>query len=77
MVTVVRGKMGTKIGPFGFDMSVSSAKKKNPRGKRGLTGLSVHHVPLERIDSSGGEGFDLVSESGEVAGKNRRHDLDR
>ncbi|MGI9399191.1 MAG: molecular chaperone DnaJ, partial [Paracoccaceae bacterium] len=26
--------------PFGFDMSVSSAKKKNPRGKRGLTGGS-------------------------------------
>lgn len=26
--------------PFGFDMSVSSAKKKNPRGRRGMTGAS-------------------------------------
>lgn len=24
--------------PFGFDMSVSAAKKKNPRGKRGMSG---------------------------------------
>ena len=30
----------SKADPFGFDMSVSSAKKKNPRGKRGLTGGS-------------------------------------
>ena len=27
-----------KDDPFGFDMSVSSAKKKNPRGKRGMSG---------------------------------------
>jgi hypothetical protein len=27
-----------KTDPFGFDMSVSSAKKKNPRGRRGMTG---------------------------------------
>lgn len=27
-----------KSDPFGFDMSVSSAKKKNPRGRRGMTG---------------------------------------
>ncbi|SPF80604.1 J domain-containing protein [Pseudoprimorskyibacter insulae] len=26
--------------PFGFDMSVSSAKKKKPRGRRGMTGES-------------------------------------
>ncbi|MHA6347135.1 J domain-containing protein [Roseivivax sp. CAU 1761] len=26
--------------PFGFDMSVSSAKKKNPRGRRGMSGES-------------------------------------
>ncbi|SCM68546.1 DnaJ domain-containing protein [Donghicola eburneus] len=26
--------------PFGFDMSVSSAKKKNPRGRRGMSGAS-------------------------------------
>ena len=26
--------------PFGFDMSVSNAKKKNPRGRRGMTGAS-------------------------------------
>lgn len=28
----------SKPDPFGFDMSVSSAKKKNPRGRRGMTG---------------------------------------
>ena len=27
-----------KTDPFGFDMSVSSAKKKNPRGRRGMSG---------------------------------------
>ncbi|MCF6445248.1 DnaJ domain-containing protein [Nereida sp. MMG025] len=30
----------TKNDPFGFDMSVSSAKKKNPRGRRGMSGAS-------------------------------------
>jgi len=30
----------TKPDPFGFDMSVSSAKKKNPRGRRGMSGAS-------------------------------------
>ena len=30
----------TKSDPFGFDMSVKSAKKKNPRGRRGMTGAS-------------------------------------
>ncbi len=29
-----------KSDPFGFDMSVSSAKKKNPRGRRGMSGAS-------------------------------------
>ncbi|MCB4379274.1 J domain-containing protein [uncultured Tateyamaria sp.] len=29
-----------KHDPFGFDMSVSSAKKKNPRGRRGMSGAS-------------------------------------
>ena len=28
----------SKSDPFGFDMSVKSAKKKNPRGRRGMTG---------------------------------------
>ncbi|WP_371169656.1 DnaJ domain-containing protein [Aliiroseovarius sp. 2305UL8-7] len=28
----------SKSDPFGFDMSVSTAKKKNPRGKRGMSG---------------------------------------
>ncbi len=28
----------SKDDPFGFDMSVKSAKKKNPRGKRGMSG---------------------------------------
>jgi hypothetical protein len=32
--------MAKKDDPFGFDMSVSSAKKKNPRGRRGMTGES-------------------------------------
>lgn len=27
-----------KSDPFGFDMSIKSAKKKNPRGRRGMTG---------------------------------------
>ncbi|CUJ89849.1 DnaJ domain-containing protein [Shimia thalassica] len=30
----------SKTDPFGFDMSVTSAKKKNPRGRRGLSGAS-------------------------------------
>lgn len=30
----------SKPDPFGFDMSVSSAKKRNPRGRRGMTGAS-------------------------------------
>lgn len=28
----------SKSDPFGFDMSVSSSKKKNPRGRRGMSG---------------------------------------
>ncbi len=28
----------TKTDPFGFDISVGSAKKKNPRGRRGMSG---------------------------------------
>jgi hypothetical protein len=30
----------SKTDPFGFDMSVSSAKKKNPRGRRSMSGAS-------------------------------------
>mgnify|MGYP000936368185 CR=1 FL=1 len=30
----------TRPDPFGFDMSVSSAKKKNPRGRKGMSGAS-------------------------------------
>jgi len=30
----------SKADPFGFDMSVKSAKKKNPRGRRGMSGAS-------------------------------------
>lgn len=33
-----KGDPMSKTDPFGFDMSVSSAKKKNPRGRRGMTG---------------------------------------
>ena len=33
-----------KPDPFGFDMSVSTAKKKNPRGRRGMTGESSTSV---------------------------------
>ena len=29
-----------KDDPFGFDMSVSASKKKNPRGRRGMSGAS-------------------------------------
>jgi len=34
----------SKTDPFGFDMSVSTAKKKNPRGRRGLSGASETSV---------------------------------
>lgn len=30
----------SKPDPFGFDLSVSSAKRKNPRGRRGMSGAS-------------------------------------
>ena len=30
----------TKTAPFGVDMSVSASKKKNPRGRRGMSGAS-------------------------------------
>ena len=30
----------SKSDPFGFDMSIKSAKKKNPRGRRGMSGAS-------------------------------------
>ena len=36
--------MPSKPDPFGFDMSVSSAKKKNPRGRRGMSGASETSV---------------------------------
>ena len=36
--------MKKKNDPFGFDMSVSSAKKKNPRGRRGMSGESETSV---------------------------------
>ncbi|MBZ8119015.1 J domain-containing protein [Roseovarius sp. LXJ103] len=36
----------SKSDPFGFDMSVSSAKKKNPRGRRGMSGASETSVRL-------------------------------
>lgn len=32
------GRAMKKTDPFGFDMSVSSAKKKKPRGRRGMSG---------------------------------------
>lgn len=34
----------SKSDPFGFDLSVSSAKKKNPRGRRSLSGASETSV---------------------------------
>jgi hypothetical protein len=34
----------SKSDPFGFDMSVRSAKKKNPRGRRGMSGASETSV---------------------------------
>ncbi len=36
----------SKSDPFGFDMSVSSSKKKNPRGRRGMSGESETSVRL-------------------------------
>lgn len=36
----------TKPDPFGFDMSVSSAKRKNPRGRRGMSGASETSVRI-------------------------------
>jgi len=36
----------SKSDPFGFDMSVSSSKKKNPRGRRGMSGASETSVRL-------------------------------
>ena len=33
-----------KSDPFGFDMSVSASKKKNPRGRRGMSGASETSV---------------------------------
>lgn len=39
-----------KSDPFGFDMSVSSAKKKNPRGRRGMTGESATSTRVCEMD---------------------------
>ncbi len=36
----------SKSDPFGFDMSVSSSKKKNPRGRRGMSGESETSVRI-------------------------------
>ncbi|KMK67867.1 DnaJ domain-containing protein [Puniceibacterium sp. IMCC21224] len=36
----------SKSDPFGFDMSVSSSKKKNPRGRRSMSGESETSVRL-------------------------------
>ena len=35
-----------KNDPFGFDMSVSTSKKKNPRGRRGMSGASETSVRI-------------------------------
>ncbi len=46
----------SKTDPFGFDMSVSSAKKKNPRGRRGLSGASETSIRIcehEGCDEAG------------------------
>jgi hypothetical protein len=34
----------SKADPFGFDMSIKSAKKKNPRGRKGMTGAQETSV---------------------------------
>jgi len=39
-----KGETMFKSDPFGFDLSVSSAKKKNPRGRRSLSGASETSV---------------------------------
>ncbi len=46
----------SKDDPFGFDMSVKSAKKKNPRGKRGMSGAfetSMRQCEHEGCDERG------------------------
>ncbi|MGH1465214.1 MAG: J domain-containing protein [Cognatishimia sp.] len=40
----------SKSDPFGFDMSVSSAKKKNPRGRRGMSGESTTSTRVCEMD---------------------------
>jgi hypothetical protein len=40
-----------KSDPFGFDISVSAAKKKNPRGRRGMTG--AFETSTRRCDHPG------------------------
>ncbi len=47
----------SKADPFGFDMSVSSAKKKNPRGKRGLTGGSETSTQVCQHEGCSEAGF--------------------
>jgi hypothetical protein len=39
-----KGENMSKSDPFGFDLSVSSAKKKNPRGRRSISGASETSV---------------------------------
>ena len=39
-----KGIVMSKSDPFGFDISVSASKKKNPRGRRGLSGESETSV---------------------------------
>ncbi len=46
----------SKTDPFGFDMSVSSAKKKNPRGRRGLSGASETSVRICEHEGCGESG---------------------
>lgn len=41
----------SKPDPFGFDISVSSAKKRNPRGRRGMSGAS--DTSTRRCDHDG------------------------
>jgi hypothetical protein len=40
-----------KKDPFGFDISVSGAKKKNPRGRRGMSG--AFETSVRRCDHAG------------------------
>lgn len=57
-------------------MAAGGGNDVGPEGEIGNE-LSVHHIPLEKIDASCIQGFDLGTQFGKVAGENRRSYLNR